>query len=119
MAFKVQKTENTGIVYADPSDPDLTFRVKHTAQGKTLGGVSVTNQLTEFIIADKNNVTLSDTVSAADALSVRLRVSGSLQSTARKQALIDALMSTLEAWATEDVLKGFNPSTVPVSPSAP
>lgn len=118
MTFKVQKTENTGIVYADPSDPDLTVRLKHSSQAKSLNGVSVTNQVTEIICNDNTGVTVGG-VSAVDALSVRVRISGSLPATARKKALVAAMMSTLDAWADEDVLSGFNPTTVPVSPTAP
>lgn len=115
MTFKVQKTENTGIVYADPSDPDLTVRLKHSAQAKSLNGVSVTNQVTEVIVNDSTNISIGG-VGAVDALSIRVRVSGSLAATARKKALITALMATLGAWQDEDVFSGFNPVTVPVAP---
>lgn len=116
MTFKVQKTENTGVVYAEPSDPDCTVRIKHSAQGKSLGGMQVTNQVTEVIANDNTNVTIGS-ASAVDAVSIRVRISGSLQATARKKALLTALLATLGAWANEDVLSGFNPSTVPVSAS--
>lgn len=114
MTFKVQKTENTGIVYAEPADPDCTVRLKHSAQGKSLGGLQVTNQVTEVIANDNTSVTIGD-VSAVDAVSIRIRISGSLQATARKKALLKALLATMEAWSGEDVLSGFNPATVPVS----
>lgn len=114
MTFKVQKTENTGIVYAEPSDPDNTVRVKHSAQTKSLNGVQVTNQVTEVIVNDNFGITIGDTT-AVDALSIRVRVSGSLQATARKKALLTALLASLANWQDEDVLSGFNPTTVPVS----
>lgn len=114
MTFKVQKTENTGIVYAEPNDPDNTFRVKHSASTKSLGGLQVTNQVTEFILTDDYAVTVG-AASVIDALSIRVRVSGSLQATTRKKALLTSLLATLDAWGDEDVLSGFNPSTVPVS----
>lgn len=114
MTFKVQKTENTGIIYADPSDPGCTVRLKHSAQVKNLNGVSVTNQVTEIIANDDVNITIGD-VPAVDAVSIRVRVSGALQSTPRKKALIAALFTTLNTWAGEDVLSGFNPTSVPAS----
>lgn len=114
MTFKVQKTENTGVVYAEPSDPDNTVRVKHSSQAKSLAGVNVTNQVTEVIVNDNHSITIGD-ATAVDALSIRVRISGTLQANARKKALLTALISTLETWATEDVLSGFNPNTVPVS----
>lgn len=115
MTFKVQKTENTGIVYADPADPGLTVRVKHSTQGKTLNGVQVANQVTEVIVNDDNNITVNG-VAAVDAVSLRLRVSGGIQSTPRKKSLLAALRATLDAWEDEDVLSGFNPTSVPVAP---
>jgi hypothetical protein len=114
MAFKVQKTENTGVVYAEPTDPDQTVRVKHAAQVKSLNNLQVTNQVTEVIVNDNYGVTIGD-ATAVDALSIRVRISGSLQATARKKALLMALLTTLDNWADEDVLSGFNPTTVPVS----
>lgn len=116
MTFKVQKTENSGIVYADPSDPDLTVRVKHTSSVKTLGQSQVQNQVTEVVVGDLHSITVGGNTSA-DALSIRLRVSGSTQSHARKKALLQALNETMDVWVTEDVLQGFNPTTVPVSPT--
>lgn len=114
MTFKVQKTENTGIVYAEPADPDCTVRVKHSAQAKSLNGQQVTNQVTEVIVNDNANITVGGE-GAVDAISLRLRVSGSLQATARKKALLTALIATLNNWDDEDVFSGFNPITVPVS----
>lgn len=114
MTFKVQKTENTGIVYAEPTDPDNTVRVKHSSQVKNLAGVTATNQVTEIIVNDNFNVTLGG-VAAVDALSIRVRISGTLQASGRKKALLTALMASLEQWKDEDILSGFNPVSVPVS----
>lgn len=114
MAFKVQKTETSGIVYADPSKPDCTVRVKHNAAAKSLGGNQVTNQVTEVIYNDNNTVTIG-TTSVVDPLSVRVRISGSLLSGARKKALLVSLCATLGAWDDEDVMSGFNPTTLPVT----
>lgn len=115
MTFKVQKTENTGIVYANPADPDNTVRIKHASQAKSLNGVSVTNQVTEVIVNDSADITVGGTA-AVDALSIRVRISGSLQATDRKKALLSALITTLNTWTNEDVLKGFNPQSVPALP---
>lgn len=116
MAFKVQKTENSGVVYADPTKPDLTVRVKHSAAAKSLAGVQVTNQVTEVIYNDSNTITIGAT-SLVDPLSVRVRISGSLNSNARKKALLVSLCATLGAWDDEDVMAGFNPTTLPVAVS--
>lgn len=115
MTFKVQKTENTGIVYADPADPDLTVRLKHSSQAKSLNGTAVTNQVTEVIVNDNFGLTIGG-VAVVDAISIRVRISGALQASARKKSLLTALRATLDAWDDEDVLSGFNPASVPVAP---
>lgn len=115
MTFKVQKTENTGIVYADPNDPDYTVRLKHSTSSKVLAGVQTQNQVTEIIVNDMFPLSISG-VNANDAVSVRLRVSGALLSTSRKTEMAKLLMHTLDSWLDEDVLKGFNPTTVPSEP---
>lgn len=114
MALKIQKIENTGVVYADPADPGLTVRFKQTEQGKSLNGLAVTNHATEIIINDDNAVTVSGQP-AVDAISIRLRVSASTQSKARVKALLGILGLTA-TWSDEDVFSGFRPVTSPVTP---
>lgn len=114
MALKIQKIEQTGVVYADPDDPGLTIRFKQTEQGKSLNGVPVTNHATEIIINDDNAVTISGQ-EAVDAISIRLRVSASAQSKARVKALLGILSSSGD-WADEDVFGGFRPTTAPTIP---
>jgi hypothetical protein len=114
MALKIQKIENTGVVYADPADPGLSIRFKQVEQGKSLNGLAVANHATEIIINDDNAVTISGQP-AVDAISIRLRVSASAQSKARVKALLGILAST-NAWADEDVFSGFRPVTTPAVP---
>lgn len=111
MAIKIQKIENNGVVYADPADPGLSIRFKQTSQGKSLNGVPVENHVTEIIINDDNQISVAGS-NAIDAISVRLRVSGSAQSKARVKALLGVLAST-NVWADEDVFSGFRPVTPP------
>lgn len=115
MAIKIQKIENTGVVYADPVDPDLSIRFKQTSQGKSLNGVQTLNHVTEIIINDDNQVTING-ASAVDAISVRLRVSGSAASKARIKKLLGVLAST-NAWSDEDVFNGYRPVTTPSIPA--
>lgn len=112
MAIKIQKIENTGVVYSDPTDPGLSIRFKQTEQGKSLNGVPATNHVTEIIINDDNAVTVSGQ-STVDAVSVRLRVSGTAYSKARIRALLGVL-SNSQTWADEDVFGGYRPVTAPV-----
>lgn len=111
MAIKIQKIENNGVVYADPADPGLTIRFKQTSQGKSLNGVPAVNHVTEIIINDDNQVVISGK-EAIDAISVRLRVSGTAQSKARIKALLGVLAAT-NIWVDEDVFSGFRPVTPP------
>lgn len=111
MALKIQKIEQTGVVYADPADPGLSIRFKQTEQNKTLNGVSTTNHATEIIINDDNAVIVAGK-EVVDAISIRLRVSASAQSKARVKALLGILANS-NAWADEDVFSGFRPVTAP------
>lgn len=115
MALKIQKIEQTGVVYADPADPGLSIRFKQTEQGKSLNGAPVTNHVTEVIINDDNAVVVSG-VSAIDALSIRLRVSASAFSKVRVKAILVALAADVDNWSDEDVFSGFRPVTIPTNP---
>lgn len=115
MALKIQKIEQTGVVYADPADPGLTFRFKQTEQSKSLNGTPVTNHVTEVIVNDDNAVTISGE-NAIDAVSVRLRVSASAFSKARVKALLVSLAADVSDWSDEDVFNGFRPVTTPTNP---
>jgi hypothetical protein len=114
MALKIQKIEQTGVVYADPADPGLSIRFKQIEQGKSLNGLSVTNHATEIIINDDNAITISGQP-AVDAISIRLRVSATVQSKARVKALLGVLAAS-SVWADEDVFSGFRPVTAPSIP---
>lgn len=113
VTLSVKSQDNTGITYADPAKPDMTVRFRFSGTVKTLNGVAVANNLEEIIYNDNNSITIGD-VSAQDALSVRLRVSGSLGSKARLRELLDSLASQLLTWETENVMQGFRPTTAPI-----
>lgn len=105
-----------GVTFADPTEPDFTVRFKTTNNKKSLNGVSIDNYLTEIIVNDANDITIGAT-SAVDALSIRIRVSGSIKSQDRVKAIVKSLASQLPAWCDENTFLGFEPSTVPLSPS--
>lgn len=112
MTLKVLKTENTGVVYADPSDPTLVVRFRSTSSPKSLNGVATKNHLTEVIYNVDNDVSING-VSAKDAVSVRIRTSGAYQSKARIKQLLVSAAAQVDDWADEDVFVGFNPVTAP------
>lgn len=101
-----------GQTYADKLDPDFTVRIKTVSNPKALNGVNTTNYATEIIINDNSDITVNG-VSAKDALSVRLRVSGATESQVRLKQILAALISTIPDWNTEDVWLGFPPVTLP------
>lgn len=115
MALKIQKIENNGVVYADPAAVGLSYRFKQSEQGKSLNGLPVTNHVTEIIITDDNVITIGDT-SVVDAVSLRLRVSGTAQSKARIKQLLASIAASVDEWADEDVFGGFRPVTAPTIP---
>lgn len=114
--LKVLRRENTGVVFADQNDPDLTIRFRTTSANKSLNGVNIANVATEIIMNDNHPVTIAG-INANDAVSVRLRTSSSLASKARVRQLLLALAAQLDVWDTEGVFAGFEPTTAPVVPA--
>lgn len=113
VTLSVKSQDNSGVTYADPAKPDTTVRFRFSSAVKQLNGVSVPNYATEIIMNDNNAVTVGS-VSAQDAISVRVRVSGSLESKARLSQFIATLCAQLDIWDSENVMQGFRPSTAPV-----
>jgi len=115
--LQLYSQQPNGVTYALPDDPDCTVRFKTSSSPKTLDGKRVMNYVTEIAMNDLHSVTISgDTVN--DALSVRIRVSGSAESMDRLEEMVGNLNSKLSTWMSENVLLGFQPTTVPVSGSA-
>lgn len=111
--LKVLRRENTGVVYADTSKPDLTVRFRGNSQGKTLAGVATTNFVQEIIFNDVNPVQVNGQ-DATDAVSVRLRTSGAKQSKARVKQILLSMAAQVDNWEAEGVFEGFDPETAPV-----
>lgn len=113
VTLSVKSQDNTGVSYADPAKPDCIIRFRFSSTVKALNGVSTPNYATEIIVNDNNAITVGG-VSAQDALSIRVRVSGSLGSKTRLRQLLTSLASQLGTWETENVMQGFRPATAPV-----
>lgn len=112
--LQLYSQQPNGVTYADPSDPDFTVRFKTSVSGKSLNGMQTTNYATEIIANDSHAVTING-VAAVDALSVRIRASGSLQSMSRLAEILEALTSKTSTWSSENVLLGFKPTTAPIN----
>lgn len=106
-----------GVTYADPTNPDFSVRFKTTRSAKGLNGVNVDNYLTEVIVNDSNEITIGSTT-ANDLLSVRVRVSGSIESHDRVKEILTSIASQLDTWGSENVYLGFEPGTAPINPPA-
>lgn len=106
-----------GVTYADPASPDFTVRFKTNRTVKNLNGISVDNYLTEVIVNDANEVTIG-TATANDLLSVRVRISGSVDSMSRLKEIVDSISSQLTTWGNENAFLGFEPVTAPINPPA-
>lgn len=111
--LSVKSRDNNGVTYADPSKPDTIVRFRYSSSFKTANGAAVNNNLEEIIINDNNSISVGD-IPVQDALSVRLRVSGSQGSKARLRLFLRSLAAQLAAWETENVFQGFQPTTAPV-----
>lgn len=114
-AMKLLQHLTDGQVYADPLHPAATCRFKTTSAPKVMDGVRLINYVTEIILNDINPVTIGDK-SANDAISIRLRVSGSAASQTRIRALMNSISDQYPVWGTENVFLGFEPATPPVNP---
>lgn len=112
VTLSVKSQDNSGITYADPAKPDTTVRFRFSSTVKQLNGVSVPNYATEIIANDNNAVTVGE-VSAQDALSVRVRVSGTLLSKGRLRDILTSIAAQCATWETENVMQGFRPATAP------
>lgn len=117
-ATQLYSQQTNGVTFADPLEPDFTVRFKTTSSPKSLNGMSVTNYATEIIINDQNRVDIGQE-SAVDALSIRIRVSGSNMSQSRLQDMLVGLSAQLPVWVGENVLIGFQPTTVPTNTIQP
>lgn len=113
VTLAVKSQDNSGVTYADPAKPDCSIRFRSTTVQKTLNGQAVPNLATEIIVNDNNSVTIGG-ASAVDALSIRVRVSGTLESKTRLRNLLVSLAAQLGDWETENVMQGFRPTTAPV-----
>lgn len=113
--MKLQAHLKDGSIFADPLKPSATCRFKTTQSPKVIDGIRLANYVTEIIFNDVNSVTAGEKT-ANDLLSVRIRVSGALESTARIKTILLSLASQCDEWVTEDVLIGFEPTTAPINP---
>lgn len=112
MPFQVHTTDTFGPTYRDPDQPHLSVRFKSKTGNKTLGDLVTENVVSEIIVND--SLTVSDGgVSGSDALSLRVRVSGSSLSNARVTELLGMLAGQLMTWDSEHVFQGYNPVTTP------
>jgi len=113
ITLSVKSQDNSGVTYADPAKPDTTIRFRFSSVNKTLNGVVTPNYATEIIANDNNSITVGG-VAALDALSIRIRVSGCLESKVRLRQLLTSLAAQLGQWETENAMQGFRPATAPV-----
>lgn len=104
-----------GVTYANPADPDYTVRFKTTSSKKTVAGSILQNSVSEIIVNDSHNITVGSN-SVTDNLSVRVRISGSLESRARLSEILASLAGQITTWDSENVFIGFEPTTVPLVP---
>lgn len=110
--MKILSSDSTGQLFASPTKPSQQVRFKSTSAPKKLGAIQTSNIIREIILTDVNPVTVGSNT-ADDAISIRIRVSGSPLSEAALVARLNALGVKLPVWGTENVLVGFPPVTPP------
>lgn len=110
--LKLFSQQPNGTVWADSSDPNYTVRFKTSSAPKILDGQRTMNHVTEIIVNDTSNVTIGAKV-VPDALSVRVRASGSTEAQPDLAQALRDVAAQLDTWIGEDVLLGFAPGTAP------
>lgn len=112
ITLSVKSRENNGVTYADPAKPDMTIRFRSSTIQKSLNGIQMPNYAVEIIANDNNSITVGSET-CLDPISVRLRVSGAIQSKGRLRDIITSIAAQLGTWETENVMQGFAPTTAP------
>lgn len=113
---KVYSRGTNGVLFADPANPGFTVRFKTSTTQKVIDGLRMDNYATEIIVNEAHLATIG-TDQFSDPLSIRIRVSGAAVSMARLKEVLNSIALQLPTWGTEDVLLGFEPSSVPVRPT--
>lgn len=112
--LRIISSDANSVTYANPADPNYTVRFKTSSSMKNVDGIRLQNFITEVIVNDTNEVTVGAQHSASDALSLRIRFSGSDLSQARLKAIADNVFAQCSSeWFTQHVLIGFRPDTSP------
>lgn len=115
-AMSLYRQTSDGSVYADPAKPNFTVRFKTSSAPKSLSGQKTVNYITEIIVNDDIPVTIAGN-GVVDPGSIRIRVSGSVESQERLQAILASVAAQLPDWSDENVFVGFNPVTPPAVPA--
>lgn len=108
MTLQVLTRDNNGVTFSDPAHPEYTFRTKTTKSKKNIGGTSVDNYVTEIIINDTNTISVGGN-SAPDAVSIRLRLSGSGYSEARVNKILESIAAYVPKIVGGHTFLGFDP----------
>ena len=112
--LQLYSQQNNGVTFCDPHDPDFFVRIKTTSSPKVLDGVRAINYITEISANENHDVAIGGST-VSDALSVRIRTSGSQQSVERLVQMLTDLTAKVAAWGTENVFLGFKPVTPPIN----
>lgn len=113
---KVFKRDASGVIFVDPDNPTYSVRFKTVSARKSIDGLPLQNVATDIIVNDTHMVTVGEKT-VGDPLSIRVRTSGATVSMTRLSSMLISLAAQLQGWTGEDVLLGFEPTTVPVNPT--
>lgn len=119
MGMKPLNRDGNSITYANPTDPNFQVRIKTSSAKKVLKGNPVDNYITDIIATDDHAVELPTSAGKVeDALSVRIRTSGTVYGHERILKILQSLATNYQAWYEEGVFVGFEPATLPQYPAA-
>lgn len=112
---QVFRRDPSGVTYVNPLKPTFSVRFKTVSARKSIDGYPLQNVATDIIVNDLNTIVVGDKT-IGDPLSIRIRTSGATVSMSRLKTCLLSLASQLDEWAAENVLLGFEPTTLPIDP---
>lgn len=104
--------DRNGLLYAVPTSPTSTVKVKHKNANKKIDGVSLINNICEIAYNKRASVTVGDRT-VNDPIAMHIRFSGATLSLADQIAMMDAFVADWATFKSSNTLQGFALSDAP------
>lgn len=109
MTYKTQASQPGSVTWADTSDITHTLRARVELAPKKTSGITTTNNRSEVIHARRGVIT-DGVLTAKEAQSIRLVISGSIEGKNQIKADLAAVFASANAMVDAGLLDGFVPT---------